>query len=256
VKDLFACQEAKRDFLLAWFAESHDNVVENLSSKDHVTYHEAMKRILNLPSNHRSPSGASSKNSKPQHEADAVSSSNRKKDKKKKKRPSSSSNPGDKECNKYRSHSPGTASGHIWIQCKALKARRDRNGAETAAPVQEVANTVSSNSSKWIFYTGASSHTTPDRNFFQSFSSVRGNGVLADKTQLEYTRVSSVRLSSRLPSGDISVVFLRRVLFVPSLRKSLYSWKSVKSIGKFALIDDGVLQVVRKLDRSVVITTF
>jgi hypothetical protein len=36
----------------------------------------------------------------------------------------------------------------------------------------------------------------------------------------------------------------------------LYSWNRVKSIGKFALIDDGVLQVVRKLDRSVVINTF
>jgi hypothetical protein len=46
------------------------------------------------------------------------------------------------------------------------------------------------------------------------------------------------------------------VLFVPSLRKSLYSWNSVKSIGKFALIDDGVLQVIRKLDRSVVINAF
>jgi hypothetical protein len=77
VKDLFACQEAKRDFLLAWFAESHDNVVENLSSKDHLTYHETKEGILNLPSNHRAPSGASSKNSEPQHEANALSSSNR-----------------------------------------------------------------------------------------------------------------------------------------------------------------------------------
>jgi hypothetical protein len=49
---------------------------------------------------------------------------------------------------------------------------------------------------------------------------------------------------------------LRHILVVPSLRKSLSSWSSVKSIGKFALIDDGVLQVVRKLDRSVVINTF
>jgi hypothetical protein len=32
VKDFFACQEVKRDCLLAWFAESHDNVVENLLS--------------------------------------------------------------------------------------------------------------------------------------------------------------------------------------------------------------------------------
>jgi hypothetical protein len=55
VKDLFACQEAKSDFLLAWFAESHDNVVENLFSKDHLTYHEANEGILTLPSNHQSP---------------------------------------------------------------------------------------------------------------------------------------------------------------------------------------------------------
>jgi hypothetical protein len=36
----------------------------------------------------------------------------------------------------------------------------------------------------------------------------------------------------------------------------LYTWNSVKSIEKFALIDDGVLKVVRKLDRSVVRNTF
>jgi hypothetical protein len=99
MKDLFACQEAKPDFLLAWVAESYDNVVQNLSSKDHLTYHEAKEPILIIPSNHRSPSGASSKNSKPQHEANAISSSNGKKDKKKKKGSSSSSNSGGKECN-------------------------------------------------------------------------------------------------------------------------------------------------------------
>jgi hypothetical protein len=113
MKDLFACQEANRDFLLAWFAESHDNVVEHLLSKDHLTYYEAKERILNLPSNHRAPSEASSNNSKPQHKANAMSLSNGKKDKKKKKGSSSSSNSADKECNWYRKHLPGMASGHI-----------------------------------------------------------------------------------------------------------------------------------------------
>jgi hypothetical protein len=82
---------------------------------------------------------------------------------------------------------------------------------------------------------------TPDRNCFESFWSVRGNVVLADKTQVECTGVGSVRLSGRIPSGDISVVILCRVLFVPSLWKSVYSSNSVKSRGKFALIDDGDL---------------
>jgi hypothetical protein len=256
VKDLFTCQEAKTDFLLGWVPKSHDNVVENLSSKDHLTIHEAKDGSLNPASNYRSPSGASSKNSKPQYEANAISSSNGKKDKKKKQGNRSSSNSSGKECNWCRKYSRGNASRHIWTQCKELKARRDRNGAETAAPVQEVANTVSSNSSKWFFDTGASSHMTPDRNYFKSFSSARGNVVLADTTQVEYIGVGSVRYLCRLPSGDISVVLLCRVLFVPSLRKYLYSWNSVKSIGKFALIDDGVFQVVRNVDRSVIINTF
>jgi hypothetical protein len=109
LKDVFACQEAKRDFLLAWFAEFHDNIVENLLSKDNLTYYKAKERTLNLPSNHYSPCRASSKNFKPQYEANAVSSSNGKKDQQKKNGSFSSSNSSSKECNWYRKHSPGTA---------------------------------------------------------------------------------------------------------------------------------------------------
>jgi hypothetical protein len=70
--------------LLAWFAKFYDNGVDHLSSKDHLTYYEAKEHILKLPANHYSPSGASSKNSKLQHEANSVSSSNGMKDNKKK----------------------------------------------------------------------------------------------------------------------------------------------------------------------------
>jgi hypothetical protein len=59
VKHLFTCREAKKDFLLAWFRESHDNVVESLSSEDRLTYYEAEKHILILHSNYQSPSGGS-----------------------------------------------------------------------------------------------------------------------------------------------------------------------------------------------------
>jgi hypothetical protein len=148
VKDCCACEEVKRDFLQAWFAESHNNVVEPLLSNDHLTYHEAQKWILNHPSNHRSACGASSKNSKPQHEANGISSPNGKKDKKKKKGSFSASNSASKDCNWYHKHSPGTMLGHIWTLWKEIKSRRDRNRVEIAAPVQEVANTVSYNSSK------------------------------------------------------------------------------------------------------------
>jgi hypothetical protein len=97
---------------------------------------------------------------------------------------------------------------------------------------------------------------TLEGNCFEAFTSVRGNVVLTDKTQVEYTGVSSVCLSCCLPRREISVFLLRYVLIVPSLRKSLYSCHSVKLIGTFALIYDGVLQVVCKLDRSIVIEFF
>jgi hypothetical protein len=124
------------------------------------------------------------------------------------------------------------------------------------SPIQDVANTVRSNCSKWIFDTSASSHMPPVRNWFESGSSDRGNVGWADMIQVEYTGLGLVFLRCRLPSGDISGVLVRGVLCVPSLWKCLYSWNSVKSIGKFALIDDGVFEGVRKLDRSVVINTF
>jgi hypothetical protein len=134
-----------------------------------------------------------------------------------------SSNWGAKECNWYHKHSPGTMSGHIWLQCTELKAWRNRHGTSLAAPVYEVTNTVSSNSSKWIFDTSASSHMIPDRNYSKTFSSVCVNVVLADKTQVDYTDVSSVCHSCRLPSRDVSVALLGHNLFVIRLYQSLYS---------------------------------
>jgi hypothetical protein len=39
-KDLFSCQAVQRDFLLARFAKSHFNIVENLLSTDRITYYQ------------------------------------------------------------------------------------------------------------------------------------------------------------------------------------------------------------------------
>jgi hypothetical protein len=72
-------------------------------------------------------------------------------------------------------------------------------------------------------------------------------------TQLEYTSLGLICLSYHLLDRDISNVLLLRVSFVPSLVKSFYSSNSVKSIGKYSLITDGVLLRVYKVYRSVII---
>jgi hypothetical protein len=71
----------ERDFLQGWFSNTHNNDLESLSLKDILTYAEAKYRIVNLPSNYHSLSGASSKNSKPHHEAHTLSSLNGKQNK-------------------------------------------------------------------------------------------------------------------------------------------------------------------------------
>jgi hypothetical protein len=61
--DLFTCQAIKWDFPRAWFADAHYKVLENILSKDTVTYLQATDQILNTPSKYWSPSDPSSKNS-------------------------------------------------------------------------------------------------------------------------------------------------------------------------------------------------
>jgi hypothetical protein len=124
------------------------------------------------------------------------------------------------------------------------------------AYVSKVATPVRSSSFEGIFDTCASSHMTSDRNSLESFLPGRDNVVYADKAQAEYTSVSSVRLSCQISSAKITVVLLGHVQFVSGIRKSLYSWNSIKSIGKFPLIGDGVLQILCSFHGSVVINTF
>jgi hypothetical protein len=139
---------------------------------------------------------------------------------------------------------------------KRFKLWWDQHGTSTAATVLEVTTTKSSKSSYWIFDNSESSDMTLDSNWFESVSTVSGYIVFGDKTQVKYTEVDSDSLCYCLSQRDISVVLLHHHLFVGGLRKSLYSWNSIKLLGKFALNDNGNLLVVRKLDRSVPLNLF
>jgi hypothetical protein len=63
----------------------------------------------------------------------------------------------------------------------------------------------------------------PDRNDVEYFSSFRSNVVLANKTYVEYTGIGLFHIRCRMPIRDIAILLLHRILFVQSLRKSIYS---------------------------------
>jgi hypothetical protein len=104
--------------------------------------------------------------------------------------------------------------------------------------------------------TGVSSHMSLHRNYFESLLLFQGKVVLVDKSQVEYPSIGLVYLSWRVTYKNISVILLCYILFGLSLQRSFYSWKSVKSIGYYALINHSDLHVVCKVDRFVVINIF
>jgi hypothetical protein len=104
-------------------------------SKGNYSYDKAKEHILNLLTNNHSPSGVSSKNSKPQHKAIGISSSNGMKEEKMKEGVTSSSYSGSEEPNWDYSPSPDTMCGYIWTQGKELKVRRNQNGPKIVARV-------------------------------------------------------------------------------------------------------------------------
>jgi hypothetical protein len=179
--------KTQQDIFLLIFSLNLTIIWTNLLSNNLFTDQEAKEHFLNLPSNRHSLSGASSKNCKPHYKAKAVSFLNGMMDMKSQKGSFISCNLGSKKCHWCYKHSLGTGSGHIYTLCTELQARRDRNSVKMPASLQDVAITLSSNSSKWIFDTSTSSHMTLDRNWFKSFSSGGSNEVLPDKTLVEYT---------------------------------------------------------------------
>lgn len=110
-------------------------------------------------------------------------------------------------------------------------------------------------SQHWIFDTGATSHMTSNADLFQTFTPVRGNVKLADKTCIPYTGSGTVILQCLVGNGKVFKLRLNRVLLVPDLGKSLFSWRAVKSLGKYVLIDDGILCLKRKSDNICVLET-
>lgn len=99
--------KAKRDFLLALLSEHHENAVDNITTKDDLTFSEVKQRLMNL--NH--------KNITTRHSAFMTkeikgnkSSSNR-----------VSKNSNRHECSWCKKHNPGRHIGHLWNKCKKLK---------------------------------------------------------------------------------------------------------------------------------------
>jgi transposase InsO family protein len=250
----------KRDMLLAGFEKTHPLVVDNLKTKNSLTYSEAKDWLLNLTvqqANRALPIAA------------AASSS------------SSGPSTGQKHCSWCGKHSPTTASGHDYRGCSKLKEHKKQQKAITApATTNSTAATtqaapppvaippaepnhsaaiarnsrVSTLSNQWIFDTGATSHMCSNADLFSSLRPDTGSVSLADQSTVGVTGIGTVIIYC-IANGIVTTITLHDVLLVPDLGRSLFSWRAAKRKNSCYLIDNGTLELRMKSDDSTFLQT-
>ena len=96
---------------------------------------------------------------------------------------------------------------------------------------------------------------TSDTNLFVSMKPDRGIISLADKSTIPYTAIGTVHLKC-LVNNNIEELILEDVLLVPGLGKSLFSWRAAKRGGKCILIDENILEIKLKSDKSTILQAY
>lgn len=253
--------EAKRDYLYQALLHRYPHEIDNLLTKDNVTFLEAKQKLLSLASTQKDGSAEAFHMSDKQSRSAAFCT----------------------YCNK---HYPGTAQGHWWHQCAQLKKDRENGKQGNSEKDKRQPNTKSKktkqsskssqnkkprkddsahhcsdtdcsdsdseeanytshkvrNLSPWLFDTGTTTHMTPDRQYFSTFQKRTGYVRMGNHAKIRYDGKGDVVLSCVLPDGTVQQNTLREVLWVPSLRKSLLSWTRLKKLG-FTMEDKGQLYV-------------
>jgi hypothetical protein len=224
--------KAKRDFLLGFLVKHHENVVDNLTTKDSLSYSDVVQKLHSLSSNAESSSSVA-------YKANQHSGKKKNTDFTKRNTPADSTK---KECTYCKAHKLGTYTGHMWNDCRKLKAKQEAEKKDTANVAQEetlhhALNAVSDPSViyTWIFDTGASSHMTFNKGLFHSLSDYHGYVKVAGGRRLRIKGKGMCWLNCRLPDGSISRIRLNDVLWVPELDESLFSWRAVRKKG-FTLV--------------------
>ena len=258
--DFLEQDKAKRDFLLGFLVNHHQNVVDNLTTKDDLSYSDVVQRMRSLSTN---TDGSSSTVA---FKVQATKKPYKKSSDFKRPTTSGSGNhtpEGRKECTYCKKHSPGNQLGHLWHECRRLKAKNEEKKKESSAKVARednsdhaLASTVSNPSvtHTWIFDTGASSHMTRNKELFTQLSPIRRNVKIGDSTRLQAQGKGTVILNCVLPDGSISSLRLNEVLYVPDLDCSLFSWLAVRNLNKgFTMVDDGIKGIEIKQNENLVL---
>jgi hypothetical protein len=206
LRTFLSFDEAKRDFLLGALVKHYPNPVDNLSTKDNLTYAELKSRLHSLAANQQlvTPADTALISSKSPATKKRKQSTNQNA-----KNTTSSGKTDTKWCTYCKKHNKTPFEGHTWTECRRLK--RDQE-AKKQQPTQEAAHitmehaytSVSSSSpTAWKFDSGASSHMTCDIGQFDTIKSCYGTVTVGGNTFLQVEGIGTVLLNCLLPDSSV-----------------------------------------------------
>lgn len=234
--------KAKRDFLLALLAQHHENAVDNITTKDDLTFSEVKQRLMNL--DHKKESTLNSAFMTKEIKGNKSSYNQISKNLK-------------RECSFCKKHHPGRHIGHIWNNCPKLKEKTDRSKKNGSRNEAHITNSENGEVRYHSFYldTCATSHMCPYLDRFESLSTCTGLVISSSGQGIPVKGKGTVARDCRASDGSVSSFRLVDVLYVPQLQRPLFSWKKERSKG-CTLIDDGNIMKILKNGKTILEAKF
>jgi hypothetical protein len=225
--------KAKRDFLLGFIVRHQKNVVDNLSTKDDLTFAEVKQRLhdIDVDTTSSSDTALSAITKGTGRGRDQTYNNNRSST-------SSSSKP--KECTWCKKHYPGRALGHYWNDCFKLKEQNEQKRKDKGKDKKEkqdeshVTTDMNDNEVRYqpfIFDTAASSHMCPNPDRFEHLSVCSGSVKSSSTESMSVKGKGTVVMDCVLKDGSVSSFRIHDVLFVPQLDRPLVSWRVLAKKG-------------------------
>ena len=270
-----------------------DNIVDNIQSKDSLTYVDVPSRLLELSGSTNLSSNGKALNAR-SHKVNKLHNKKKNSEKPNPTRPGKTEPPKGNQCSYCKKHNhPYECHTHKF--CNRLKSARD-NSASSAPPPAHARDVVPHRANLtvneqydhgvalmtsslphpvptvpcgsafktandktyevWIFDTGASFHITADFSYLLEPIRCHVGLTVGGGASLQATHMGSVHLDMEISCSVLSIT-RSDVLYVPDWNDAcLISWRKIDMLGRFRMVgEDGIITVQCKSDHSPVFMT-
>jgi len=214
--------KAKRDFLMGFLVRHHKNVIDNLTTKDSLSYADVKQRLMDIDTSDTQNDTALF-TSKP--------SGNKKKRKKPIKGNSDSSSPKSKTCTWCKKHNPGKSEGHTCNECFRLQTLNKEKKEKEKDEEANITTETKVRTKSFYFDMACTSHMTPYAGRLLNYTKRSGFVKSSSQEIMEIEGKGDVVMECVRRDGSVSSFRVCDVLHVPKLGHPLISWRKLRTKG-------------------------